>query len=222
MGTTETDTADHPRTSTASRWHRFRTGMRTAGHYCRRHAERAWVWAQAQPRHRWGEIAVGTALAVLALALLFWTLSSVLGGSEPAPPPPPPPAAGADQPPPRWLAEVNHVGLWHGIGHTLTSYAADNAPAAGMPPWLLLSTWSAIGGLLLLGSWFATKRFGIATAAWCVWLAATAWVLWTHTPGGSPVPAVLTAACGVTAAAVPISTPLLAAFVALGLAPSIT
>ena len=221
MRTDESDTAEQSRIPTPSRWHRFVVGLRRAGRHCRRHAQQAWAWAQAQPRHRWGEIAGGMALGVLVLALLFWALSSVLGGSEPAPPPPPQPPV-AHQPPPRWLAEVNHVGLWRGIGHTLAGYAADNAPAVGMPPWLLLSTWAAIGGLLLLASWFATKRFGLATAAWCVWLAATAWVLWTHTPGGSPVPAVLAAALGVTAAVVPLSTPLIAAFVAIGLAPSIT
>lgn len=213
----------------SSPWHRFWRvwhrrvwpSLHTAGIRTQHHTQRAYAWARAQPRQRWGEIALGTALLALALLLITWGISSVIGWLAPAPPPPPP-ARPASHQPPHWLVAVNNVGLWHQIGNTLSGYAAQNASAAGMPAWMLLTSWTAIGGMLLLGSWFATKRFGIATLAWCVWLAATAWVLWTHTPGGSPVPAVLATALGVTAAAVPFSTPLIAAFVVLGIAPSIT
>lgn len=216
------DTERTARSEKANRWRPTWDELTKAGHRGRQQAGRAYRWARSQSRERWLEIAGATAMLAFGLLLLFWVISAVISWFTPAPPPPPAPAPAPHQPPPRWLTEVNHVGLWRGIGHTMQTYAAQNAPAAGMPPSILLATWAGMGIFLLLGSWWANKRFGISTLAWCAWVGATAWVLWTHTPGGSPVPAALAAALGVTAAAVPISTPFIAAFVVLGLAPTMT
>lgn len=219
----DTERSTPPATTTrTNRWRHGWDEFAKAADRARHHVHRAYRWARAQPRDRWLEIAGGTAMFALALLLAWWAILSVIGWFTPAPPPPPRPAPVPHQPPPHWLTDVNHVSLWQGIGHTMQTYAAQNAPAAGTQPWLLLATWIVLGAVLLLGSWFANKRFGIATLAWCAWVAATAWVLWTHTPGGSPVPAVLFTALSVTAAAVPISTPFIAAFVVLGIVPTIT
>lgn len=203
-----------------SRCRRVGHRLSLAGTWTQHHAQRAYGWVRVQPRERWLEIAAAVAMLAGALGLLIWAVSSVIDWLNPDPAPaPPPPQPPPQQPPPHWVTAINHVGLWRGIGHLLQSYAEQNAAAAGMPPWLLLTTWIVLGGFLLLGSWFASKRWGLATLAFCAWLAATCWVIWTHTPGGSPVPAVLLAALAMTASVVPWSSLPIAAFVVLGLIP---
>ena len=200
------------------------------------HAEHTWrwgrrqvlatvSWSRRQPRARLVTLAVATVAALaaawLALELVMWLLATVAGGDT-APDPPAAHAPPHSSPPPRWMAELQHVGLWHQIGGAVQTYAAAHSGAAGMPTWLLLTFWALLGGVLLLGSWIAPKRFGLATLAWCGWIAATAWVIWTQTPGADPVPAALAAALGVTAAVVPLAAPLVLAVVVLGLVPPIT
>lgn len=187
----------------------------------RRHVLATTSWARRQPRARLLTLALAALAATgavwLVLQLLLWVLSTLAGGEQA----PPPPAVPHHQPPPHWAVELNRVALWRQLAGTVQHYAAEHAPAAGMPPWLLLALWCGAGAALLLASWFAPTRGRVAAITWAGWVAATAWVVWTQTPGGDPVPAAVTAALGVTAAVVPLAAPVVLAVVVLGLIPPI-
>ena len=193
----------------------------SAWRWSRRHVLATASWARRQPRARLITLAVAAVSALLvawlALEVLVWMLSTLAGGqAAPAPPP-----AVHHQPPPPWLSELQRAGVWRHIAEAVQAYAAQHSAAAGTPPWLLLAFWGGLGGFLLLGSWLARRRFGLATVAWCGWVAATAWVVWTQTPGADPVPAALAAASGITAGVVPLAAPMVLAVIAVGVVPPV-
>ena len=190
-----------------------------AGHRARRHVLATASWARRQPRSR----LITSGIGIISIALATWAVLTLLmqlitglgGGTSTTPPAPPAPAPA----PPMWLTEINHIGLWGNLVDSLLAVATQQAPAAGMPPWLLLAIWAGIGVMLLLGAWGKRPRSVICGAYWAAWVAATAYAIWTHTPGGSPAPAALAAGLGLAAGASVWFLPLIAVFVALSAIP---
>lgn len=198
----------------------LQTRAECAWRWCRRHVLATASWARRQPRARLVTLAVATVAALaaawLALAALAWMLSTLAGGQAP------PPLPAVHHQPPPWLSELQRAGVWRHSAQAAQAFAAQHSAASGTPPWLLLEFWGGLGGFLLLGSWLARRRFGLATVAWCGWVAASAWVIWTQTPGADPVPAALAAASGITAGVVPLAAPFVLSVIALGVVPPVT
>lgn len=195
------------------------TRVTHASHRVRRHVLATASWARRQPRSR----LITAAIVVISIALVTWAVLALLiqllssmgndtSATPPAPPAPPPT-------PPMWLIELNHIGLWRNLVDSLSTVATQNAPAAGMPPWLLLAIWSGIGVMLLLGTWGKRPRNVICGAYWAAWVAATAYAVWMYTPGGSPAPAALAAGLGLAAGTSVWFLPLIAVFVAISAIP---
>lgn len=183
----------------------------------RRHVLATASWARRQPRARLITTMIGVAVtAVMAwgVLMLLVQLIASLGHSD-APPTPPAPAPA----PPMWLTELNHIGLWNNLAGSLSSVATQHAPAAGMPPTLLLAIWAGLGLMLLLSAWGKRPRSVLCGAYWAAWVAATAWAIWTHTPGGSPAPAALAAGLGLAAGSSVWFLPLIAVFIAISAVP---
>lgn len=188
---------------------RVRTALAHGWHTTRQHLTGTWQWVQDQPRSRVLTL-LGAGLAVLPAVLsLGWLLSlltALLGwlftSSETPPPPAPAPAPPAPSTPNPLVIDLTQVSLWGRLWHAVDGYAHQQAAAAGMAPWLLLAIWGAVGLMVLLAAW-GWRRSGIGTLAWWGWLAATAVVVFQHTPGHSPSPAVLVAALGVAISVLP-------------------
>ncbi|GAA4891511.1 hypothetical protein [Saccharopolyspora cebuensis] len=211
------DRAEHPGLGA-----RVRATMAVWLHVAGNHLGRTREWARHQPP---AHLATGAGLVLAGLVvawLVLWLLAAVLSGligwisgSTTAPPAPAPPAA---ETPPGWVRDLAGTGLWDQLTHTLLGYAARHAPAAGMTPPVLLGTWVGIGVLLLLAAWWHHQRL-LALPLFWAWTTATCLVLWTHTPGASPVPAVLAAALAALISTVPWTTLPVTALITLAYLP---
>lgn len=177
-------------------------------------------WAREQDRSMlawfWGLAAVAVLLAYAALRLvatLVTGLWSWLFGDTDTAEPAPQPEAGSDVP--GWIAGLDQQPLWTGLWDGITGWFAHQADMTGVPMMLLLISWGLAGVLLLLAAGYGGAKLA-QDIPWWGWLAATCVLVWTHTPGHSPIPAVLVGTVGVVASTVP-AVGLLLAFAGTGL-----
>lgn len=175
---------------------RFTETAKAWGRRARRHALATYSWSRRQPPKRLATFAAGILAAAVAawiiLQVLMWLVSGliqlVFGPDTP-------------EPPPQWVVDVQNASLWGTIYRAVTGYAHQHAASVGVPPMTLVGAWAVLGVVLLIGCWWEKRRE--RALAWLAWLAATTWVIWTGTPGGSPVPAALAAILGLGLASTP-------------------
>lgn len=190
-------------------WHvRILHAYRRAGVWLGHRFAETRDWAREQRPRMLVQAAVlgtlGLLLAYAALrlvAVLVTGLWSWLFGATAEPAPQPQPDTGSDVP--GWIAALDQQPLWTGLWDGITGWFAHQADVTGVPMLALPIAWAVAGALLLfIAAWADARSIGVV--AWWGWLAATCWLIWTHTPDGNVIPAATVATVGVVTGSIPL------------------